>query len=223
MFSPPSLLASDYYGPAIAASCFVLFMSRVAEPGRRTFNAILVAGSCGAYLNRGFGPWELAYPLLATPVVYAGPRSYTFIGIAWLMHAARDLAHHLWGNPIWPFMRTSSWGCLVFDVIIAIWFLASAPALVGHGTKTPADGVTLSGRLAAVGTEWKSSCRSHINGRAPKMRISTSLRALCCQSGLVETFDTPIRARRRSIGSRSLRMSPLLTARFTRAPIASQT
>lgn len=89
MFSPPSLLASDYYGPAIAASCFVLFMSRVAEPARRTFNAILVAGSCGAYLNRGFGPWELAYPLLATPVVYAGLRSYTFIGIAWLMHAAR--------------------------------------------------------------------------------------------------------------------------------------
>lgn len=89
MFSPPSLLASDYYGPAIAASCSALFMSRVAEPARRTFNAILVAGSCGAYLNRGFGPWELAYPLLATPVVYAGLRSYTFIGIAWLMHAAR--------------------------------------------------------------------------------------------------------------------------------------
>lgn len=127
------------------------------------------------------------------------------------------------GQSYWPFMRTSSWGCLVFDVIIAIWFLAGAPALVGHGTKTPADGVTLSGRLATVGTEWKSSCGSHINGRAPEMRISTSLRALCCQSGLVETFDTPIRARRRSIGSRSLRMSALLTARFTRAPIAYQT
>lgn len=63
---------------------------------------------------------------------------------------------------------TSSWGCLVFDVIIAIWFLAGAPALVGHGTKSPADGVRLSGRLATVGTEWKSSCRSHINGRAQR-------------------------------------------------------
>lgn len=42
MFSPPSLLASDYYGPAIAASCFVLFIVPVAEPARRTFNAILV-------------------------------------------------------------------------------------------------------------------------------------------------------------------------------------
>ncbi len=31
------------------------------------------------------------------------------------------------------------------------------------------------------------------------MRISTSLRALCCQSGLAETFATPTIARRRWI------------------------
>jgi hypothetical protein len=48
------------------------------------------------------------------------------------MHSAWDLAHHLWGNPIWPFMRTSSWGCMIFDAIIAIWFLAGAPALIGR-------------------------------------------------------------------------------------------
>ena len=54
------------------------------------------------------GIWELAYPLLATPVVYAGLRSYRFIGIAWLMHFPWDLAHHFLGNPIWPFMPTSS-------------------------------------------------------------------------------------------------------------------
>ena len=41
-----------------------------------------------AYLSGGFGIWELIYSLLATPVVYAGLRSYRFIGIAWLMHAA---------------------------------------------------------------------------------------------------------------------------------------
>jgi hypothetical protein len=91
---------------------------------------IFAAGSCGAYLGGGFGFWELAYPLLATPVVYAGLRSYPFIGIAWLMHAAWDMAHHLWGNPIWPFMPTSSWGCMIFDSLIAIWFLAGAPALI---------------------------------------------------------------------------------------------
>ncbi len=58
-------------------------------------------------------------------------------------------------------------------------------------------------------------------GREPVMRISTSLLALCCQSGLDATLATPMRARRRSIGSRSLRMSPLLIARFTSARIAS--
>ena len=125
-------LPSDYYGPAIGALFFVLIMSRVPEPARRNLNAILVAGTCVAYLSGGFGIWELAYPLLATPVVYAGLRSYRFIGVAWLMHAAWDLAHHFWGNPLWPFMPTSSWGCMIFDAIIAIWFLAGAPALVGH-------------------------------------------------------------------------------------------
>jgi hypothetical protein len=29
---------------------------------------------------------------------------------------------------IWPFMSTSSFGCLIFDSLIAIWFLAGAPA-----------------------------------------------------------------------------------------------
>jgi hypothetical protein len=75
----------------------------------------------------------LAYPLLATPVVYAGLQAYRFIGIAWLMHAGWDLAHHFRGNPISPFMPTSSWGCLIFDSLIAIWFLAGAPAPIRSG------------------------------------------------------------------------------------------
>jgi hypothetical protein len=132
-----TLLAVDSYGPAIGALCFVLIMSRVPEPMRRTLNAVLVAGTCGAYLNGGFGIWELIYPLLATPVVYLALRSHRFIGVAWLMHAAWDLPHHLWGNPIWPFMPTSSWGCLIFDTLIAIWFLAGAPTLIGRGVPAP--------------------------------------------------------------------------------------
>jgi hypothetical protein len=128
----------DYMGPAIGAALFVLIMSLVPEPTRRTFNAILVAGTCGAYLNGGFGRWELLYPALATPIVYYGLRSHRFIGVAWLMHAAWDLPHHLWGNPIWPFMPTSSFGCVVFDTLIAIWFLADAPSLVRRGYAAPA-------------------------------------------------------------------------------------
>ena len=84
----------------------------------------------GVYLSGGFGAWELLYPVMATPVTFRALRSYRYIGIAWLMHATWDLPHHLWGNPIWPFMRNSSFGCFVFDSLIAVWFLAGAPHLV---------------------------------------------------------------------------------------------
>ena len=63
--------------------------------------------------------------------------------------------------------------------------------------------------------------RPYLIACEPLSRISTSLLALCCQSGLDATLATPMRARSRSIGSRSLRISPLLTARFTSLRIAS--
>jgi Family of unknown function (DUF6010) len=115
----PALLAMDYFGPAISAFLFVLIMSFVPEPTRLRFNAIFAAGV-----------WELLYPALATPVVYCGLRSHRYIGLAWLMHSAWDSPHHLRGNPIWPFMRTSSFGCMIFDALIAAWFLAGAPSLI---------------------------------------------------------------------------------------------
>ena len=128
MHTLPPLAVMDYVGPAVAAAIFVLIMSLVREPARRNFNAILVAGASAAYLSGGLGPWEVLYPAIASPVVYLGLRSYRFIGIAWLMHSAWDLVHHLWANPIWPFMPTSSFGCMIFDALIAVWFLAGAPS-----------------------------------------------------------------------------------------------
>jgi hypothetical protein len=122
----------DYVGPVIAAALFVLLMSFVREPTRRTFNAILVTGASGVYLNGGFGVWELLYPLIALPVAYRGLRSYRFIGLAWVMHSCWDLPHHLWGNPIWPFMPTSSFGCMIFDALIAVWFFANAPSVIAR-------------------------------------------------------------------------------------------
>ena len=75
MHSAPPLLVMDYVGPALGAVVFVLVMSLVKEPTRRTFNAIFVAGASGVYLSGGFGPWELLYPAIVTPVVYLGLRS----------------------------------------------------------------------------------------------------------------------------------------------------
>jgi hypothetical protein len=139
MHTPPPLVLMDYVGPAIGAVVFVLIMSLVREPTRRTLNALVVAGACGAYLNGGFGLWELPFPLIAIPAAYRGLTSHRYIGMAWLMHAAWDLPHHLWGNPIWPFMPTSSFGCFVFDTLIAIWFLAGAPTVIRSGRAlTPA-------------------------------------------------------------------------------------
>ena len=132
MHTPPPLAVMDYVGPAVAAAMFVLIMSLVREPARRSFNAILVAGASAAYLSGGLGPWEVLYPAIASPVVYLGLRSDRFIGIAWLMHSAWDLVHHLWANPIWPFMPTSSFGCIIFDALIAVWFFAGAPSLIAR-------------------------------------------------------------------------------------------
>jgi Family of unknown function (DUF6010) len=123
----------DFIGPVIGALVFVVIMSLVSEPARRSINAMIVAGASGAYLSGGgFGIWEVLFPVVALPIAYRGLRSYSFIGVAWLMHSCWDLLHHLWGNPIWPFMPTSSFGCLIFDALIAVWFLAGAPSLVGR-------------------------------------------------------------------------------------------
>jgi Family of unknown function (DUF6010) len=130
--SAVSYAPMNFIGPVLGAGLFVAIMSMVPDAARRSFNAIFAAGAVGAYIGGGFGKWELIYPLLATPVVYLGLRSYRAIGVAWLMHAAWDLPHQLTGHPIWPCVRTSSLGCMIFDSLIAVWFLAGAPIHHAH-------------------------------------------------------------------------------------------
>lgn len=124
-----TLRLADYVGPVIAALVFIVIMSRLKEPARRNYNAILLAGAGGAYMNGGLGYWELAYAALATGVIgYLALRRYYFLGLGWLMHAGWDVLHHLYGEPLWRFMPTSSFGCMLFDTLIAIWFMADAPS-----------------------------------------------------------------------------------------------
>jgi hypothetical protein len=75
-------------------------------------------------------------------------------------------------------------------------------------------------RHLPVSRQSRSQIPGLFDGREPTMRISTNLLALGCQSGPDATLETPTRARSKSTGSRSLRISPLLTPRFTRARIA---
>ena len=121
--------ASDYLGPALGALAFILVMSLVKEPARRHFNAVFVGGAMGAYISGGLGPWELLFAAAGSVVAYLGLRSHRFIGCAWLMHSAWDLVHHLFGNPIWPFAERSSFGCMILDALIAVWFFAGAPSV----------------------------------------------------------------------------------------------
>lgn len=128
MHTHPVLGLPDYLGPVAAALVFIAIMACLAEPKRRTLNALLVIGASGVYMSGGFGSWELLYALIAGPVLgYFALRSYYAIGIGWLMHACWDLLHHLYGQAIWPFMPSSSFGCMLFDTCIAVWFLAGAP------------------------------------------------------------------------------------------------
>jgi hypothetical protein len=127
--TPPLLQAPDLVGPFVAALVFVLAMSRLREPVRQRFNAILVAGASAAYLNGGLGMWELVYPALGAVVAYRGLSDYRWIGVGWWLHTGWDVLHHLYGRPIWEWMPTSSAGCAVFDVVIGMWFFAGAPTI----------------------------------------------------------------------------------------------
>jgi len=129
---PAPLVVIDYVGPAVGALVFVAAMSLVTEPTRRTVNAIILAGASGVYLSGGFGPWELIYPVIGAAIGFRALGSYRWIGVGWLIHAVWDIAHHLWGNPIWPFMPSSAFGCMIFDSAIAMWFLAGAPSFLKH-------------------------------------------------------------------------------------------
>jgi len=69
---PTPLHVMDSVGPALGAVGFVLLMSLVKEPVRHRLNAVAVAGTAGLYISGGFGPWELLYPVVLTPVAYLG-------------------------------------------------------------------------------------------------------------------------------------------------------
>jgi hypothetical protein len=137
-----ALLPVDYIGPTAASLLFIAIMGMVKEPGRRTLNAIVLAGAGGVYLSGGFGVWELFYPVIAIPVAYRGLRSYRLIGGGWLMHSGWDIVHFIWGNPIWPFMPTSSFGCMLFDAVLAVWCIADAPSVVRLRTSAANNAAT---------------------------------------------------------------------------------
>ncbi|MCP2166278.1 DUF6010 family protein [Goodfellowiella coeruleoviolacea] len=116
--------------PILIGIVYAFVNSFIPDKHRRPFNAVFVGGAGAAYLSSGgVGPWEAAFTVAATVVAYIGLKSWTFIGIAWLMHTAWDVVHHIKGTPILPFAHDSSFGCAICDPVIAIWCFAGGPNL----------------------------------------------------------------------------------------------
>jgi hypothetical protein len=123
------LHAIQILGPILVGVLFVCACSFFPEPSRQNFSAIMIAGAGAAYLNGGLGKWEFVFTTVVTFCAYKGLRSYNFIGVGWLLHTGWDVMHHLYGNPIVPFVPSSSLGCAICDPVIAIWCFAGAPSV----------------------------------------------------------------------------------------------
>jgi hypothetical protein len=127
--TPPEVHTTDAVGAIAIGVLFILASSLLKEPNRKQFMAIMIAGAGAAYLNGGLGGWEFVFTTVVTYCAYQGLRSYRFIGVGWLFHTGWDVLHHLYGNPIVPFVPTSSFGCAICDLVIAAWCFAGAPSV----------------------------------------------------------------------------------------------
>jgi hypothetical protein len=125
----PELTLPDLIFPVVAAAVFIAACSLLKGPARRHFSAIMIAGAGAAYLNGGLGGWEFAFCALITYLAYRGLKDYRFIGAGWALHTAWDVMHHLYGNPIVPFVASSSAGCAICDAVLAIWYFQGAPSI----------------------------------------------------------------------------------------------
>lgn len=130
----------EYVLPAVVGAVYALLMTLIREPHRRRFNAVMLAGAGAVYLGSGgFGAWEFAFTALVTYVAFRGLDSWTYIGVGWLLHAAWDAAHHLYGVSMLPFVDDASLGCAICDPVIALWCFAggvSVRELLGRGRKS---------------------------------------------------------------------------------------
>ena len=127
----PEISVVQMISPIVVAVIFIGLVSLLKEPARRNLSALMIAGAGAAYLGGGLGPAEIAFCSVMTFVAYRGLGDYRFIAVGWLMHTGWDVVHHLYGNPIIPFVPLSSFGCAVCDTVLAAWYFAGAPSVYG--------------------------------------------------------------------------------------------
>ena len=125
----PEFHLANVITAVVVSVVWISGFSLVAEPNRRTINAILVAGASGAYLNGGMGGWEFVFAIAVLFCAYRGLQQYAFVGIGWLLHTGWDVVHHFIGHPIIGWLPTSSGECAITDALLAIWFFIGAPSV----------------------------------------------------------------------------------------------
>ena len=116
-------------GAIVIALIYIALNSLIKEPNRQKFNTIMMAGAGAAYFSSGLGMWELVFCGVITFLSFKGLTHYYFIGIAWVLHTCWDVVHHLYADPIVPFVPTSSAGCAICDLVLAAWFFFNAPSV----------------------------------------------------------------------------------------------
>lgn len=121
--SMPIMAALQVVGWPIAC----LIFGTIPEPWRQRAMSALVAMAGGVYLAGPLGLWEVPLAILVVLPAVVGQQRYPWIGVAWLAHAAVDLAHHFLARPVIPEFPLFSFGCAVIDPLLALWFFAGAP------------------------------------------------------------------------------------------------
>lgn len=133
--TPTSVTPLSIVAPIGVAAILIVLISLLNPAARQKFSAVFVAGAGAAYFGGGFGPWELAFCAVITLLAYRGLSDMRAIGVAWLLHSGWDWAHDLWGNPIIPFAPQSSFGCMVCDPVLALWYFLGARRLWPESSK----------------------------------------------------------------------------------------
>ncbi|HYV95060.1 MAG TPA: DUF6010 family protein [Chitinophagales bacterium] len=126
----PEFTLMNALAAVLIAFVYILLSSFfLKEPNRQRVNAIILAGAGAVYWSGGLGVWEFMFGSAMLFVAFKGLTYYYFIGIGWLMHTSWDIVHHLYANPIVYLSPSSSAGCAVCDVVLAIWFFYKAPSV----------------------------------------------------------------------------------------------
>jgi Family of unknown function (DUF6010) len=108
---------------------YIAGLSLIDQPARRYVSAAILASAAFVYLGHGLGRLELWLAFTLLVLAALGSQWYPFIALGWVIHAGADIAHHRVDSPMFGWLPTSSWGCAVFDMIIAAWLVIGAPRL----------------------------------------------------------------------------------------------